>query len=464
MPRLRDLLLRWLLIPTLVLWAAAFALSYLRGLAQAHEAYDRTLLGSALVVSENFVVADGAIVADLPYAALEMLRTDAQDRIFYRVARLDTGSHITGYADLPQPATPPGVEPVFYDATYKDQGVRIVALRYTLPDAGDEPDLLVQVAETLEARHQLTRRIVTESAALQLLLIAMAAGLIAWGVRQGLAPLKRLRREVRARGAHDLTPIDTRAVPREVAPLIHAINAHTERQRQLSDAQVRFVANASHQLKTPLTVLRAQVDHALLQTDLNAMRSVLIHLDRTTDATGRLVGQLLALARSEPGRTLDVTDVDLVELARDATFELLAAARGKRIDLGFEGNDPVPVRGEAVLLRELVTNLVHNAIVYTPERGKVTVTVALREQCATLTVVDNGPGIAPAERTRVLERFYRAPGSPEQGSGLGLAIAKEICARHGVSMALTDVPDGGIGLCVRLVWPPAGAVHAPGAE
>jgi two-component system sensor histidine kinase TctE len=121
------------------------------------------------------------------------------------------------------------------------------------------------------------------------------------------------------------------------------------------------------------------------------------------------------------------------------------------------------VRGEAVLLRELVTNLVHNAIIYTPERGKVTVTVALREQCATLTVVDNGPGIAPAERTRVLERFYRAPGSAEQGSGLGLAIAKEICARHGVSMTLTDVPDDGVGLCVRLVWPQAGAMHAPGA-
>ena len=154
----------------------------------------------------------------------------------------------------------------------------------------------------------------------------------------------------------------------------------------------------------------------------------------------------------------------MTELARDVTFELLAAARSKRIDLGFEGSDPVPVRGEAVLLRELVTNLVHNAIVYTPERGKVTVTVALREQCATLTVVDNGPGIAAAERTRVLERFYRIAGSQEQGSGLGLAIAKEICARHGASMALTDVPNGGIGLCVRLVWPQAGAVHAPGAE
>ncbi|HSW04906.1 sensor histidine kinase [Aquabacterium sp.] len=451
--RLRNLLLRWLLIPTLLLWAAGFALSYLRSLAQAHEAYDRTLLGSALVVSENLAVADGEVVADLPYAALEMLRTDAQDRIFYRIASLDTGSHITGYADLPPPPAVPAAEPLFYDAAYKDQAVRIVALRTTLPEGGAQRQLLVQVAETLDARHQLTRRIVSEAAAVQLLLIALAAGLIAWGVRQGLAPLKRLRSEVRARGAHDLTPIDTRAVPREVAPLIHAINTHTERQRQLGEAQARFVANASHQLKTPLTVLRAQVDHALMQTELAAMRQVLTQLNETTDATGRLVGQLLALARSEPGRTLEVTAFDLTELARDATFELLALARSKRIDLGFEGADAVPVHGEAVLLRELVTNLVHNALTYTPEHGRVTVTVAQHDQRAVLTVVDNGPGIAPSERSKVLERFYRAPGTQPQGSGLGLAIAQEICARHGVTMTLGEVPGGGSGLCVALLWP-----------
>jgi two-component system sensor histidine kinase TctE len=453
MTRLRDLLLRWLLIPLLALWVAGFAVSYLRSLAQAHEAYDRTLLGSALVVSESLAVVDGEVVADLPHAALEMLRTDAQDRIFYRIASLDSGRYITGYEDLPVHGAPPAAEPVFYDASYKDQAVRIVALRYALPDDGEPRQLLVQVAETLDARHQLTRRIVTEAAALQLLMIAVAAGLIAWGVGQGLAPLKRLREQVRRRSAHDLTPIDTRAVPAEVAPLIHAINAHTERQRQLSDVQVRFVANASHQLKTPLTVLRAQVDHALMQTELGAMRALLGHLNETTDATARLVGQLLALARSEPGRALEVSDTDLAALAREATFELLVVARGKRIDLGFEGNDPVPVHGESVLLRELVTNLVHNAITYTPERGKVTVGVAQRAGRAVLTVVDNGPGIPVAERDKVLERFYRAPGSQQPGSGLGLAIVKEICARHGVALRLLDAPGGGGGLCVELVWP-----------
>ena len=426
MTRLRSLLLGWLLLPTLVLWALGFVVGYMRSLAQAHEAYDRTLLGSALVISERLNLADGEVVADLPYAALEMLRTDAQDRIFYRVADLRDGRYITGYEDLPAPVSPTGEGPVFYDAVYKDQDVRIVAVKHALLDDTEQRQLLVQVAETLDARRQLTRRIVAEAAVVQLLLIASAAGLIALGVRQGLAPLKRLRDEVRKRGANDLTPIDTRAVPREVAPLIHAINAHTERQRQLSEAQARFVANASHQLKTPLTVLRAQVGHALMQTDLHTMRAVVTRLHDTTDTTGRLVGQLLALARSEPGRSLETVDIELTELAHQATFELLPVARAKDIDFGFEADAPVQVRGEPLLLRELIVNLVHNAIIYTPAEGRVTVSVGTtastvgsatedvvaggaaapssRGPRAWLRVVDNGPGIAPAERARVLDR------------------------------------------------------------
>ncbi len=455
--RLRSLLLRWLLVPTLGLWLLGSAASYLRSLAQAHQAYDRTLLGSAMVISERIGLVDGELVADLPYAALEMLRTDAQDRIFYRVAHLSDGRHITGYQDLPAPAGPTGPPlgdtPLFYDAVYKTQAVRVVALAHTVIDGAQQRRLLVLVAETLDARHQLTQRIVLEAALLQLLLIASAAGLIALGVRQGLAPLKLLRDQVRRRGAHDLTPIATRAVPREVAPLIHAINAHTERQRQLAEAQVRFVANASHQLKTPLTVLRAQVDQALMQTDLATMRSVVRRLHDTTDATGRLVSQLLVLARSEPGQALAVQDFDLAALARDLSFDLLAVARGKKIDLGYEGQQPVPVRGEQVLLREMISNLVHNAIVYTPVGGRVTVSVGLQQQRAWLQVLDNGPGIPADQRARVLERFYRVAGAQQAGSGLGLAIVSEICGRHGIDLALGDAPDGGSGLCVRLLWP-----------
>ena len=450
--RLRNLLLRWLLIPTLGLWLLAAATGYLRSLAQAHEAYDRTLLGSALVIGERMSVQDGQIIVDLPYAALEMLRTDAQDRIFYRVAALADGSHITGYEDLPPPATPPGSEPQFYDVVYKGQTIRVVALAWSVVDDIVPRTVSVQVAETMDARRQLTRRIVSESAAVQLLLIVAAAALIAFGVRRGLAPLKRLRDEVRARGANDLTSINTHSVPREVAPLIQAINAHTERQRQLSDAQVRFIANASHQLKTPLTVLRAQVDHALQQRDYDAMRSVVKDIHLSTQSTQRVMNQLLSLARSEPGRTLDIQPVDLTELAREQTFEMLALARAKSIDLGFEGDLPVAVRGESILLRELVANLVHNAISYTPPGGQVTVQVARCDGRPQLGVIDNGPGIAVDERPRVFERFYRGSATDEHGTGLGLAIVKEIADRHHIDISMGDGPAGQ-GLHIQLLWP-----------
>jgi two-component system, OmpR family, sensor histidine kinase TctE len=449
--RLRSLLLAWLLIPSLVLWALAFAVGYWRSLAQAHEAYDRTLLGSALVVGERLEVVDGKISADLPYSALEMLRTDSQDRIFYRVTDRASGRHITGYEDLPPPERVAHDEPQFYDRVYRGQDIRLVAVPRTVVDATGQRQLLVQVAETMDARRQLTSRIVVESAAMQLLLIVMAAGLIALGVQRGLSPLKRLRAEVRARGANDLTPIDTRSVPREVAPLIHAINVHTERQRQLSDSQVRFVANASHQLKTPLTLLRAQVDHALQQPDLERVRGVLGDLQAATLATQRLVGQLLGLARSEPGRVLQIEAFDLTALAREVAFEMVALARQRSIDLGFEGEAAVQVSGERMLWRESIANLVHNALTYTPEGGKVTVGVSCPDGMPRLHVIDSGPGIAPAERTRVFERFYRGDGAHAPGSGLGLTIVKEVCDQHGVHVTLADGPNSR-GLDVGLEW------------
>jgi two-component system sensor histidine kinase TctE len=370
--------------------------------------------------------------------------------------------HITGYEDLPLPADTARDEPQFYDSVYRGQDIRQVAVPHTVIDADGPRQLLVQVAETMDARRQLTGRIVVESAAMQLLLIVTAAGLIAFGVQRGLSPLKRLRAEVRARGANDLTPIDTRSVPREVAPLIHAINVHTERQRQLSESQVRFVANASHQLKTPLTLLRVQVDHALQQPDLQRVRAVLGDLQASTLATQRLVGQLLGLARSEPGRVLQIEAFDLAGLAREVTLEMVAMARERRIDLGFEGEAAVPVRGERMLWRESIANLVHNALTYTPEGGKVTVAVSCPDGMPRLHVVDSGPGIAPAERTRVFERFYRGDGAHAPGSGLGLTIVKEVCDQHGVQITLNDGPNGR-GLDVGLQWGPSALMTQAGA-
>ena len=437
--RLRDLLLAWLLLPSLLLWGLSFAIGYQRNMRLANEAYDRTLLGSALVIADSLIVVEGLVVADLRASALEMLRTESRDRIYYRIIDIDDGRFVTGYEDLPSPPREPGLTPVFYDQRYKDQAVRIVAIRYGLLDEVRRRQFQVEVAETMEARRALTRQLAIEAAVPTLLLLAGASMFIVVGVQRGLAPLTRLGQAVRRRAAADIGPIPQERVVREVAPLIEAINLHAARHRQLSEAQVRFVSNASHQLKTPLTALRARIDLALQQPDPSIVRGVLLQIRESERWMQRMIDQLLSLARSEPGHALDFERIDLAELARDTTFELVVIARGKGIDLGFEGEWPVIVDGEPALLRELVANLVHNAISYTPDGGHVTVRVTGVDGRPRLEVIDDGPGIAPADRPRVFERFHRLSGtSAGTGSGLGLAIVKEICDRHGLTTGLED--------------------------
>ena len=269
------------------------------------------------------------------------------------------------------------------------------------------------------------------------------------------------RELVRARTEFDLTPIAEHSVPREVVPLIQAINLHTDRQKKLGEAQKRFIASAPHQLKTPLTVLRAQAAHAMQLDELERMREAVGQRHDATHATSRLVQQLLTLARSEPGHTLEIEDFALTELARDVTSGLSTLALGKSIDLGFEGEAAVQVRGERLLLGEMVANRVHNAINYAPFGGRATVAVWRAQGRPTLSVDDSSPGIAPARRARVLDPFYRLPRPHAEGSGLGLAIVKEICDRHGLTIVLEDVPAKA-GLRARVSWPEGRSTVASG--
>lgn len=454
MIRLRSHLLRWLLIPMFVLWAVGFRINYMRTLEQANEAYDRTLLGSALAMAERVSVQDGALSIDVPYAALEMLETRSQDRIFYKVSCLDPPSVVTGYDDLPAPpSAPQGEAPVFHDAVYNGEPVRLVALRRQVYDATIRGPLLIQVGETMGAREALSKRVLIDASVMQLTLIAVAALLIALGVQRGLLPLRRIRDEIKGRDKADLTPIATQAVPREVIPLIEAINLHTHRQRQLNAVHRQFIADASHQLKTPLTVLKAQAAQALAQHDPQVTRHIIQEIHDSTDSTSRVIKQLLALARSEPGHVVADEVVDLVELARQASFDLLPQALGKRIDLGFDGSAPVAIEGQALLLRELVSNLVDNAIRYTPGNGRIDVTVQRGAAgSASIVVEDNGPGIPPEERAKVFDRFYRLRGSPADGCGLGLAIVRQIANRHGAAVELGQAVSG-TGLRVTVQFP-----------
>lgn len=454
---LRWQLLLWLLIPLMALLAINSVMTYRSALAAANAAYDRTLLASARAIAEGVTITNSDLNVDLPYAALDMLESSMRDRIFYRVSLAD-GKLLTGYPDLPLPAAQAmrQYQPIVYEARYRGERIRVAALAKPLYDPQFAGPVLIQVAETLESRWALTREVLFDAALRQAGLIVLAALLVWLGVQWGLRPLLRLSREIVERKHTDLTPIEEGRISTEVRPLVTALNVYLARLKSLISAQQRFIADASHQLKTPLTLLNTQAEFALRQENPAAMQSVIRDLHKNTHQVVRLANQLLMLARAEPGSgaPYDCAPVQLNALARSVCLEWSPVAVKKQVDLGFDGEEHSLVLGDRVLLRELIANLVDNAVRYTPPHGIVTVSVGNGSDGAWLEVEDNGPGIPPEERHRVFDRFYRVLGAPADGSGLGLAIVREICRPHGAEIELCD-PAGGMGLRVRVSFPPA---------
>jgi len=300
----------------------------------------------------------------------------------------------------------------------------------------------VLVGETTLKRERLARDILFQSLFPELL-IALATLVIVWfGVKRGLEPLARLSDEIKSRSAGDLRPIDAAGAPLETRPLVGALNDLLEEVSSASRSQQRFLANAAHQLRTPLAGLQAHTELALAQPMPEACRTQLEQVQRATIRTGRLANQLLALARTEPGARSATAAVDLKGIAGSEADAWLRQSLARDIDLGFE-LDAAPVQGDAFLLREALANLVHNAIEYSNRGGRVTVRTGRRNGHAFLEVEDDGPGITPDERERVLERFYRVPGTPGTGSGLGLAIVREIASSHAASLFVAEGTAGG---------------------
>ncbi len=457
---LRFQLLRWLLIPLAILWAISAVLTQKTVEQTMNATYDRSLYASARAISEQIAFAEGKAVVDLPPVALEMLDTPDQERIFYGVSYRDRGPDdifVTGYSDLPLPPghALPGT-PIFYEEPYRGETVRIAALYATLP--AEQPVVaLVQVAETVRGRRALTRALVARALGSQVLLILIAGGLVWFAVTRGLSPLSEFSRQVAHRSAADLTPLQLQEVPQEVSPLIEAINELMARVREAIAAQRRFIADASHQLRTPLAVLRTQAELALRQEEPGSMKEAVALLRDHSQATSHLASQLLSLARAEPASETasGVGLMDLTVVARETCSALVPEALGRRLDLGFEGSEPATIRGRGYLVREMIANLVENAMSYGAPGGTITVTVAKSEpSLVCLAVEDDGPGIPEPERGRVFERFYRMPGSPGDGAGLGLSIVREIARGHCATVQLLD-GGGGRGLRVEVLFPGA---------
>jgi len=450
MRSLRRDLAMWLLGPLLVVWMVSAWLTYQNAIESANRAHDRTLLGSVLAIAERVSVINDAIVVDLPYSSLEMLESSVQNRVYYRVSR--GHEHLTGYADLGAPASRLELsKPHFYDATYLGQPVRVAALLKPLYEPAIKEPVLIQVAETAELRDSMSWQIVSESAVKELLLIVLAAALMWLAVNRGLRPLYQLRNRVAERKRSDLSRIEAEMVPAELKPLIDAINDHTAQTARITAAQKQFLADAAHQLKTPLAVLRTQADFASKQKDFAAVTEVLDDMRANALRVSHLVDQLLSLNRAEAHTAVALEEVDLAAFARETAFEWLPVALSKSIDLGFEGEAPVPIRANKVLLHELIATLLDNALRFTPKAGHVTVSVSGRDARARLVVEDTGPGIPEGERERVFDRFYQIPGRDSPGCGLGLAIAREIAALHHATISI-GVPANGRGTAASVVF------------
>lgn len=450
---LRGQLLRQLLPPVAALLALATVIAYFPTMEPATAAYDQSLIDVGLALGDRIQIEDGKYSLDLPNASERMLRTDRYDSIYFHVAAPD-GKYIAGDQGMPLPPRDktPQDHVITYDAKYAGKDVRVAAV--LVPCKGER--CMVQVAETTYKRQRLLRYIVLSSL-VPTVLIALATLLIVWfGVKRGLEPLDILSDEIKQRSPRDLRPVEAASAPEEARPLVGALNALLEEVAQANQNQQRFLANAAHQLRTPLAGLQAHTELALAQPVPEGCRAELEQVHLATIRTARLANQLLALARAEPGGGLaaGLVPTDLRQMVQAAADEWVHRAMARDLDLGFDLAE-ARVLGDAFLLREALANLVHNSLLHTPPGGHVTVRTALRVEDGRplLEVEDEGPGIPPAERERVLERFYRVPGTTGTGSGLGLAIVREIAGLHGAEVEIGEPRAGGRGCRVALIFP-----------
>ena len=445
-PRLQRKLLAWLLVPLSALLVLDAAAAYWSSLHFANLAHDRSLHEIAREIVLH--VRPGAAGPELvmsPDAEAILLR-DPEDRMFYRLEAAD-GRRLGGEARMPPPPQPPrpGQPSRFYAGELHGEPLRLVAAWMPVEEAQPPAQVLVQVAETQNKRTRLTWEMVASALVPQLLVTLLAAAVVWLGVSRGLAPLRRLRYAVSDRSHLDLSPLEVHDVPGEVRPLVDEVNALMERLGRTLDFQNRFVADAAHQLKTPVSGLKAQIELALRETDPLRVRHSLAQLYISADRLSRLERQLLALASNEPGalHTLQLRPLDLNAFALDGSMDWVPQALRRQVDLGFEGADrPLAIEADAERLRELVNNLVDNAVRYSRAGGRVTVVVAAADGEARLAVNDDGPSIPVQERARIFERFHRLLGTHADGSGLGLAIVSEIAALHGARITLEEDTDG----------------------
>jgi two-component system sensor histidine kinase TctE len=437
---LRRRLLTWLLLPLLILFFLRGGYTFYYSNTLANRVYDRMLFTLTSSLSQQIIYNVSSRRVELPQVAAELLMSDKLDALYYAI-RDAQGNIIDGERRMPDlPTDPTLIEQPFFDSRINDRKVRIAYLPLTL----ERQPYMLEVAETLTKRSLLSREFQIGSLLPQAIIILLATIIVWFGIGKSLAPLKRLQKAVSERSHLDLSALREEDISAEVQPLIQSINDLMARLSESLEAQHRFIADAAHQLRTPLAGLKAQIELALRQNDAAMTSQDIQYLLASTDRMTRLVNQLLALSRNEPGAEGAIVKhpLDLGQLVANVVMEWVPRALEKEIDLGFEAPQAQAViQGDASRLKDLLDNLIDNAVRYTPRHGQVTVSVLDGER-PRLLVTDNGPGIPREQRERVFERFYSLLGSGAQGSGLGLAIVREIARMHGAETRIDSAPDG----------------------
>ncbi len=447
---LRTQLLRWLLYPLLTVLVVDTAVSF--GLAGhfSKNAYDKALVEIGHELSLQIRKSEAGITLDLPEVARRLLLQDPQDKIFFEL--LDSNGRRIAGNEIPKASpdvTTSRNSVLLYDALIDDMPVRVVQL--TLVDMSGAT---IRVAETKVKRTEMAQQIIASVMLPQVVLIVLVGLLVPFGVMRGLTPLKSLERAITERSERDRSPLDESSVPGEVIPVVTSMNNLLARLDAVLKVQSRFVADAAHQLKTPVAALSAYVELLKRSQSADEREKITSKLTEAVERMSRVVSQLLALARNDANevRQPDFQAIDLNILLLEICSEWVPQAIKRGVDLGFEADvNSALIVGAPDRLRELFDNLIDNAIRYSKASGSVTVRV-LGAPAPTVSIRDDAQTIPEAERALIFERFYRLLGSGD-GSGLGLAIAKDIAMLHQANIQIDRDSVDGIGNNIVVTFP-----------